>query len=184
IIGHEVRNPLTNIVLATDELMQSFQTIKEDDAELFEMIKRNTRRITNLVDDLINSTKLLELNRENWAIEKLIRDALDTCLDRIQLKKIELETFGLTEETVCKIDSEKFKIGLVNIIINATEALTEVKNPHLVIGFEKSENNADIIIRDNGTGMSEETLLKIYDPFFSAKHGGLGLGMTNVKNIM
>jgi len=184
IIGHEVRNPLTNIVLATDELIDSVELVKEDDAELFEMIKRNTKRITNLIDDLLNSTKLLELNVVNCELEHLLNTALDTCKDRIQLKKIELVAFGLNEHTFCKVDSDKFRIALVNIIINATEALSEKTNPLLEVGLEKNENRVDIIIRDNGCGMSQETLQKIYDPFFSAKQGGLGLGMTNVKNIM
>jgi PAS domain S-box-containing protein len=184
IIGHEVRNPLTNIILASDELAEEIQPLSEDQIELFGMLKRNSARISKLIDDLLNSTKLLQLNKQNVCIEKIILTAIDTCKDRIQLKKIKLNQIGLDSETNVKVDSEKFEIALVNLIINATEAMGDSKLPVLTIRLETYANILVINIEDNGCGMSKEVQEKIFDPFFTNRSGGLGLGMTNVKNIL
>ena len=184
IIGHEVRNPLTNIILASDELVEDLQPLTEDQVELFGMLKRNSTRISKLIDDLLNSTKLLQLNKQNVCIEKLIIGAIGRCKDRIQLKKIELSQIGLERETHITVDEEKFKIALVNLIINATEATVGVESPKLTVKLEKYSNILVINISDNGCGMSKDVQAKIFDPFFTNRSGGLGLGMTNVKNIL
>lgn len=182
IIGHEVRNPLTNIILASEELLQ--EEVREDERELLGIVKRNSMRISKLIDDLLNSTKLLELNRSKVVLQKVVSSAIEKCQDRIALKRIDLKTYGLDQESLVSVDPDKFQIVLVNIIINSTEAMSNTENPKLVISIEPHEDSWKVSIQDNGCGMSEETKQKIFDPFFTARNGGLGLGMTNVKNIL
>lgn len=184
IIGHEVRNPLTNIILATGELKESYDNLKEEDLELFEMIQRNTERIERLTDELLNSTKMLELNIFPTLVETCIQNAIDECLDRISLKKIKLVKPNLKTSTFLNLDADKFEIALTNIILNATEAMVHTPDPVLEIGLLEMKKAVIITVSDNGRGMSQETIEKIYDPFYSARSGGMGLGMTNVKNIL
>lgn len=184
IIGHEVRNPLTNIVLATEELRATCESPRDDNMDLFTMVSRNVNRINTLIDDLLNSTKMLEINRENVGGNDLVQAALKQCKDRLHLRQIALFESGLEQNTPVHVDIEKFKIVLVNIIINATEALSAVDKPWLKIHFETQNEFHEIQIQDNGCGMSKETIEKIFEPFYTGRRGGLGLGMTNVKNIL
>lgn len=184
LIGHEVRNPLTNIILATEELKLNTDLAESDDAMLLEMIQRSSKRIETLTSELLNSTKLLDLNKSESLMEDIVAAAVEKCQDRFVLKKIALEQDNLDGKTVLDIDKDKFEIALVNIIINATEAMSETENPKLRIKLTEENKSVLVSITDNGKGMSRETVEKIYDPFFSDRNGGLGLGMTNVKNVM
>lgn len=183
IIGHEVRNPLTNIVLATEELKQDL--IDNEDAGLMlDMIHRNSSRISSLIDHFLNNSATEELNTENVVLEQLIHQSFEQCKDRIHLKQIACELKGLDEETMIKVDPEKIKIVFTNIMINATEALEQTEKPELNIAMSKEPHHVTVSISDNGMGMSDEVIKNLFSPFYSNKQGGLGLGMTNAKNIL
>jgi PAS domain S-box-containing protein len=184
IIGHEVRNPLTNIVLATEELSDCKDLDDTGRKEMYEMVERNVGRINSLIDDLLNSTKMLDISREVVDCASLIEGVLCDCQDRLSLRKIELVKEGFDGSKNVFVDPEKLKIALVNIIINATEAMQNTEKPKLILRFEPGKEFDEIHIEDNGCGMSKETKSKIFEPFYTARRGGLGLGMTNVKNIL
>jgi two-component system, sporulation sensor kinase E len=184
LIGHEVRNPLTNIFLATSELKDEIGGFSEDSAILFEMIKRNSTRIKDLIDNLLHSTSIVEVNKKRTDLCKIIKDAIDLCKDRIMLREINLVFHGLENEIFLDLDREKFKIAIANIMINATEAMAETENPQLFIDLKQHNSDLTLEITDNGCGMDESTLQNIYNPFYTKKETGFGLGLTHVKNIL
>lgn len=183
IIAHEVRNPLTNIHLALGELKEL--GIEIDDFELYsDMISRNAERIAKLTDDLLSSTRPSEPEIVPACMNEIIHYAIDACSDRINLKHVQLNLELPEEEIHGHWDPEKLKIAFINIMINAIEAMQDVPDPLLHIQLSKVQNNPIIRISDNGKGMDEETVSKIFDPFFSNRSGGMGLGMTATHNII
>ena len=80
-------------------------------------------------------------------------------------------------------DAEKLKIALLNIIINAIEAM-EAEEGVLEISLEKNENTGLLTIKDNGCGISDENLSKLFEPYFTAKRNGMGLGLATTLNIL
>ena len=181
-IAHEVRNPLTNINLATEHLRSEIPPTSETDV-LFGMITRNSNRINELINDLLNSTKAAQLNFTRVNINDLINQSLGFAQDRIDLKKIKVIK-NYTED-LCPIfaDIEKINIAFLNIIVNAVEAMEGGKGV-LTITTENKDNRCVAIISDNGKGMDKESLLKIFEPYFSTKEKGSGLGLTNTQNII
>jgi signal transduction histidine kinase len=181
-IAHEVRNPLTNINLANEHLRSEIPPTSETD-ELFGMITRNSNRINELINDLLNSTKAAQLNFTRVNINDLINQSLGFAQDRIDLKKIKVIK-NYTED-LCPIfaDIEKINIAFLNIIVNAVEAM-EGGNGVLTITTENKDNRCVAIISDNGKGMDKESLLKIFEPYFTTKEKGSGLGLTNTQNII
>ncbi len=183
IIAHEVRNPLTNINLATDEL--EYHIKKLEDAVLYtDIIKRSSERINNLITDLLNSTRFGNPIMVTCAIEKVLQDVLILCNDRIHLKGIKLINVGLDGSTPLYVDVEKLKIAFINIITNAIEAMEQVKEPLLKIELDILDKEVRLKISDNGCGMDEHILKNLFEAFFTAKTGGMGLGMTTVQNII
>ena len=81
------------------------------------------------------------------------------------------------------VDKEKIKLAFLNIIVNAIEAM-EKKSGILLIKTGKQGNKCIVEINDNGTGMDEETLQKLFEPYFTSKVKGNGLGLTNTQNII
>ncbi len=182
IIAHEIRNPLTNIGLAADQLKSELPE-NEDATMLLEMINRNGTRINQLITDLLSSTKFSELNYESTSINELLDQALELANDRLQLKKITVQKNYSKDLCDIKVDKEKIKIAFLNIIVNAIEAMPNERGL-LRLKTQSKENTCIITITDNGTGMDKETTSKLFEPYFTNKSKGNGLGLTNTQNII
>jgi signal transduction histidine kinase len=181
-IAHEVRNPLTNIELAADQLDSGAST-EEEKRILREMISRNSKRINYLITDLLNATKFSELNYEKTDINELLDKTLDLAQDRALLKKINIDKKYEKNIPPLLVDREKIQIALLNIIVNAIEAMPEEIGV-LSIQTNRGSQYCLITISDNGDGIDEETLPKIFDPYFTSKPQGNGLGLTHSQNII
>jgi len=181
-IAHEVRNPLTNIGLATDQL-QSQIPAEEENATLIEMVNRNVKRINQLITDLLNSSKFADLKYETVPVNKILDEALELAMDRVMLKKITVEKAYARNLNSVSVDVEKMKIALLNIIVNAVEAMHDDKGI-LKIKTEEKNKKCIITISDNGIGMDRETISKLFEPYFTNKLKGNGLGLTHTQNII
>ena len=180
-IAHEVRNPLTNITLAAEQLQEMAKT--EDSSMLIGMITRNSIRINQLVSDLLNATKAIELNIQKVSISKILDDTLAMAADRIDLNGVKVGKQYTTERCDVAVDERIIKMAFLNIIVNAIEAMEKGKGV-LTLRTKKVGNRCIIEIEDNGTGMDEDTLQKLFEPYFTSKPKGNGLGLTNCQNII
>jgi signal transduction histidine kinase len=181
-IAHEIRNPLTNIVLAAEQIKTSPEA-KEESIILLEMINRNATRINHMISELLTSTRFAQLQYSKIDINTLLDETLELAKDRIELKRILVKKDYSNPDCVVLVDVEKMKIAFLNVIVNAIEAMEEEKGV-LEIQTTVENNKCRIDIRDNGYGMNEETLQKLFDPYFTNKNGGNGLGLTNTQNII
>ncbi len=181
-IAHEVRNPLTNISLATEQLQEMISQ-NPDSEVLLEMISRNANRINQLVSDLLDATRFGQLNFKEININYLIDETLEMAEDRISLNHIKVEKKYLQDLCGVSVDTEKIRFALLNIIVNAIEAMEKDKGV-LQISTKKEGDKCMVEIKDNGKGMDEEVLQKIFEPYFTSKHDGNGLGLTNTQNII
>lgn len=180
-IAHEVRNPLTNINLAAEQLRNEIS--ENDDVKmLFDMISRNSNRINQLISDLLNSTRISELNYVKASINDVIDSSLEFAIDRIELKHITV--IKRYDKDICPIlvDQEKIKIAFLNIIVNAIEAMED--NGVLEITTERKSDRCITRIKDNGKGMMKEDVGRLFEPYFTTKEKGTGLGLTNTQNII
>ena len=181
-IAHEVRNPLTNISLAAEQL-QEMAIQNNESSMLLDMISRNGIRINQLVSDLLNATKAIELKIKNADINKVLDDALAMAADRIDLTQIKVEKKYAANICDVPVDEEKVRIVFLNIIVNAIEAMEKNKGI-LALRTKNRINQCIIEIEDNGAGMDEDTLQKLFEPYFTNKSKGNGLGLTNCQNII
>ncbi len=181
-IAHEVRNPLTNISLAAEQLQDSGIQNNES-SMLLDMINRNAVRINQLISDLLNATKVIELNNKTVNINKIIDETLEMAADRIDLGKIKVEKYYVPEGCNVSVDEEIIKVAFLNIIVNAIEA-TEKNKGVLKLKTRKENDRCIVEIEDNGSGMDEDTQQKLFEPYFTSKPKGNGLGLTNTQNII
>ncbi len=183
IVAHEIRNPLTNLNLALEHLKDEMSDKTEGVLLYTNIIQRNANRIEHLIGEMLNSSKPGELKLELISIDTLLDETIMLAMDRINMKAIHLEKNFAENLSRVLIDKEKVKIALLNIIINAIEAMIE-KEGKLIIASEQRENAIVISISDNGKGISAEEMDNLFEPFFTAKLSGLGLGLTSTKNIL
>ena len=181
-IAHEVRNPLTNISLAAEQL-QEMAIQNNESSMLLDMISRNGIRINQLVSDLLNATKAIELNVKKTNINNVLDRALEMAADRIDLSQVRVEKKYADNICDVSIDEEKIKIAFLNIIVNALEAMEKDKGV-LSLRTKSAGDQCIVEIEDNGSGMDDDTLQKLFEPYFTNKSKGNGLGLTNCQNII
>jgi signal transduction histidine kinase len=179
VMAHEVRNPLTNINLACEQLKTEVEN--KDSQIFFTMIKRNSERINQIVSDLLATTRA-ELKFSDASVNNLLEESLELATDRIQLNQIKVEK--IFDENICSIplDKEKIKIVFLNLIVNAIEAMNQ--NGKLEIFTERQDGKCIVKISDNGKGMKKSEIDRLFEPYFTTKEKGNGLGLANCQNII
>jgi signal transduction histidine kinase len=181
-IAHEVRNPLTNISLAAEQL-QDMANQNSESSMLLDMISRNSIRINQLISDLLTATKAIELNIQKVSLNRVLDETLEMAADRLDLSQVKVKKDYATDICDVAVDEEKIKIAFLNIIVNAIEAMEKHKGV-LTLRTKNAGDQCIIEIEDNGAGMDEETLQKLFEPYFTNKTKGNGLGLTNCQNII
>lgn len=179
-LAHEVRNPLSNIHMSLEQLVG---LTKDEDRIYLDIIDRNGKRINDLITELLTSSKPTEMALERIVAQNVIDEALSAAVDRLTLKQIKLKLHYPESPCYIRGDQGKLKIALLNIIINAIEAMD--KNPgELKITLSCNEENNVVEITDTGCGIPPENLSKLFEPFFTSKRNGIGLGLASTLNIL
>ncbi|RFM28621.1 hybrid sensor histidine kinase/response regulator [Deminuibacter soli] len=180
-LAHEVRNPLNNINMSVEQLRVSHS---EDEIPLFlEIIHRNSNRIGGLINQLLNSSKPSELDFRQKPLQSVMDMTISDAIDRITLQQIKMKVNYDKAPALSMVDVEKLKIAFLNIVINAVEAM-EAGVGQLEITVEAGEDFHTVLIKDNGSGIAEENLSKLFEPYFTSKRNGMGLGLASTLNII
>lgn len=180
-LAHEVRNPLNNIYLSMEQLVPE---IHPDESKIYlDIIKRNSKRISSLITELLDSSRPTEIILEKILLKSVMDESIAAALDRLILKRITLKENYKCPEAWIMADFNKLKIAFINIIINAIEAMKEDEGI-LKISINEEPANYVVSINDNGTGMSEENLIKLFEPYYTSKPNGMGLGLSFTLNII
>ena len=181
-IAHEVRNPLTNISLALEQFHSELP--EEHDLDIYyDIIKRNVHRINELITAMLNSSKPSQLDLQPQSLNQVIDEALAIAADRLRLQEVSLEKRYAEGLASIPLDQKKINMALLNIINNATEAVTPQQGK-IVIKTGEDARYQYAQISDNGPGIDPENLEKLFDAFHTSKSGGMGLGLTATQNII
>jgi PAS domain S-box-containing protein len=181
-LAHEVRNPLNNINLSVDQLKQEIEEEAQNRIYL-DIIQRNSKRIGGLITELLDSSRPAEMFMEKRALQEVMDESIAASLDRIILQKVKLQVKYSDDTAFIWADKEKLKIAFLNIIINAVEAM-QGKEEQLDIIIETNNFQHVVKISDKGCGISEENLSRLFEPYFTSKRNGLGLGLAATLNIL
>jgi len=183
-IAHEVRNPLTNLSLALEQLKDELATDDEYITMFTDIIGRNIDRIGQLITEMLNSSKHRELERKKQDFNAVVKSTLQLVSDRVKLKQMRLKTSFSTRNCIALIDRDQVKTALLNILVNAVEAMKDGEGILEVSTSCTDDDQVCVEITDNGGGISDADRQRLFDPFFTGKSGGMGLGLTATQNIM
>ena len=184
-IAHEVKNPLTPIKLSAERIEKKFldaKTDKEDISLLTKTISRQVDDIGKLVDEFSSFARMPE--------EEIKLDNLSKCLDEAYLlyfntrKDIKLNLIKPENDIYFHFDTLQISRCFGNLIKNAIEAVEKIPNPAVEVLLATDDKYITIEIKDNGVGIDEKMLSKIFEPYFTTKTKGTGLGLSIVKRII
>ncbi|MHB1687065.1 MAG: sensor histidine kinase [Ignavibacteriaceae bacterium] len=179
-IAHEIRNPLNSISLYLGLLKREIQ----DKPRLIESIDKIQREIGNLnkiVADFLYFARPSNLNLEHVLVSDLFTESLFLASDDINQKHIKVRTDFIPQNISITCDKMQLKQAILNIVKNSIASMKDYGE--LKIKAYKSQQ-ITIEILDNGEGIAEENLEKIFQPFFTTKRNGTGLGLAIVANII
>ncbi|MBZ4643435.1 MAG: two-component system, NtrC family, nitrogen regulation sensor histidine kinase NtrY [Deferribacteres bacterium] len=185
-IAHEIKNPLTPIKLNAERVIKKAEQIDND--KIKETVVKSMEKIINeandlyqLVQEFSNFSKYESINKSPLNIVKLIREIIDL-YDKND-KNVEIVLNVPEEEIFLNADKNQLKRVFMNLMTNS---LDSIKHDKGVISIFVSVRGGvlEIIFQDNGTGVKEENISKLFLPYFSTKPDGTGLGLAIVKKII
>lgn len=189
-IAHEIRNPMASISGSIQMLKESLDM---DDVRnrLMDIVLREINRLNSLISDFLVFARPKEAKIESFDVGLLILDSLELFKNSNKwTEKIRLET-DLQESLRIQSDPEQLRQILWNLFLNAAEAMTRGGVLHISTGTLPPQGDngarkpmARITIRDTGAGFSKRALQHLFNPFFTTKEGGSGLGLATVKRIV
>lgn len=179
-IAHEIRNPLTSVRLYTTQMKS-----KLDNREFLLAAAEDIPEEIDRIDDLIKEFMEYTTPRKPQIITFNLKNELEKTIKfiKLQTRDIHIET-NILEDIFIEFDLSHFKQIVLNILLNSKDALKDVENPSIKINGYIDGNHVDVVFSDNGCGMDEESLDYIFEPFYTTKDNGNGVGMFIVKKLI
>jgi two-component system, NtrC family, nitrogen regulation sensor histidine kinase NtrY len=199
VMTHEIMNSIAPISSLADTLnyrlsaLNSQQTDNSkispyllDDLQVgIETIQKRSEGLLKFAETYRNLNKITTLNLKKVYARDLFENLYQLMHPTLEAKNIELEIILKNPELQLDVDTNLIEQALINLLVNAIEAVKEVENAKIQLSAYISSNNKTILkVADNGSGMSEEVLDKIFIPFFSTRKSGSGIGLSLCKQIM
>jgi len=186
-IAHEIRNPLNYINLSIDHVKTKFQPEAPDKAEAYrkalDNIKAEVSRLKKMVNEFLEFGKPLKLTLRPCSFRSILSDVLSLLERKIEDQQIELSLQVGNGDAWIVADQEQIKTCLMNILINSIEAM-----PHGGTLTITAENDGREVLRvsvsDTGSGIAQEVQASVFEPYFSTKDTGIGLGLAITKKII
>lgn len=189
-IAHEIKNPLTPIKLSAQRLDRKFSGLVKDPAfgECADLIVRQVERMQQMVAEFSSFAKLPELNLQPGDVAPLLEEVVSLFQHSHSDVQWTLDISG--ELPKVNFDREALQRGLINILTNAAEALQAAPGnggAARVQVFAEHDEKLKLVrmrFQDNGPGLNPEERERLFEPYFSSKKGGAGLGLSILKSII
>lgn len=192
-VAHEIRNPLGSIRLGVTMLRDSVSD--QEALNTIELVERGIKHLNKLVVDVTQFSRQKELERSRVNLHELIDMSLDLVSESVKEKRTPVEKVFSSEQLVGDWDGHQLRQVFVNLISNAIDASREgspikistkevTLNESGSVDKLASRRYARIAITDQGKGIDETAVDRIFEPFFSTKKRGTGLGLAIVKQIV
>lgn len=182
-VAHEVRNPLSSIGLNTELLEDE---LGEDDSEARELC----RKIRGEVDRLTEVTEIYlglrggkpKLARE--PLNAIIEDLVGFVRKDLANRCVELDTELDPDDPIGNVDVNQIRQCLINLVRNAADAVAANGGGRVVVRSRGTHNRVEVAVEDDGVGIPGEQLPRLFEPFYSTKRGGTGLGLALTQQII
>ncbi|MDF2874516.1 MAG: transporter substrate-binding protein [Sporomusa sp.] len=174
-LAHEIRTPLTSIKTFIELLPAKYDNPMFRE-KISHFVPQEIERLNNIVNDLLAYASPRRVEREHVPLKRLIDNSMVFFAENIAKQGIDLQ-MSVREELLVYVDIQQMKQVMINILLNSLQALAGRVNPSLVISSELRDGHPCMIISDNGAGIAPDNLKFLFEPFFSTKTGGTGLGL-------
>ncbi|MEW6139336.1 MAG: ATP-binding protein [Thermodesulfobacteriota bacterium] len=184
-IAHEIRNPLSAIKINIQILSKTL-SLQGFDKERLEIAETEIKRLDRFVQDLLHFARPVKMRTALNSVWDILEECLALLADRLSEKKIKVIRHKPQHLQPIRVDFEKMEEVFLNILLNSLDAMQRGGEIDVSAGEDQNLNGPMtwVEIRDNGIGIPAAHVPMIFEPFFSTKTEGVGLGLSNVKKIV
>lgn len=181
-VAHEIKNPLTPMRLSVQSFERKFDP---DDVDIGQKVKEFSKTLVQQIDTMGNIASAFS-NFANMPAQQ------KETLNVVKVTKLALDIFNEPyihficdeEEIIAKLDRTQLIRIVTNLVKNAIQAMINIEQPRILVTVSSYNNFVKIQVADNGVGIPDEFKEKIYEPKFTTKTSGMGLGLGMVRNII
>jgi len=187
-LAHEIRNPLNAAVLQLHLLEKNLGKLALDDGVLATLRERTQivgdeiGRLNRLLTEFLELSRPRGIEREPVHVARLVDGVLDLERDTASARGVRIERSLAEDHSVAMGDREKLKQVMINLVVNALEAMRE--GGTLKVSVAPAEGCVVVVFADTGPGIDPAVLGKVFEPFFTTKEAGTGLGLSIVRKIV
>ncbi|WP_246147032.1 sensor histidine kinase [Seonamhaeicola marinus] len=181
-VAHEIKNPLTPMRLTVQNFQRKFDP---EDESIHSKLDEYTKTIIQQIDTMSsiasafsNFANMPAQQNETLNVVKIVKLALDI------FNEDYIEFTSGSDEIIAKFDRTQLIRVVTNLVKNSIQAIPEGRTPNIVIDVSVVDKNIVLTVADNGSGVAEENKDKVFEPKFTTKSSGMGLGLAMVKNIV
>ncbi len=180
-VSHEIRNPL-GIISSSAELLQKKMAPNDPMTKIPAIIIEESTRLNDIISDFLNYARPKAPNRFACRVEDVIDKNIRLLEPQIKAEGFKINTLFEEELPIIMADTDMLYQAFLNVFINAMQAMPD--GGEITVKAKSTDNSLWIAVEDQGSGITDKAMEKIWDPFFTTKDKGTGLGLGIVKNII
>jgi signal transduction histidine kinase len=185
-LAHEIRNPLSTMRMNLDLLAEDFprpETPRDQRVrQKIDRLRRETERLQDILDNFLRFARVHDLREAPADLNAVVDDLRDFCEPQAATQGVVFRTHYADDLPKVLLDVDLFKQALLNLILNAEHAMPE--GGDLILTTRRDGPWAVLDVTDTGIGMPEDVRSRIFDPFFSTRPSGSGLGLPTTRKII
>ncbi len=184
-LAHEIKNPLSTVQLNLQLLQEDLDPSQPAHSRLIKRlstVRRETSRLKDILDDFLRFAGKLEIERKPVELGEMLEELVDFFSPQAQLQRVQLRLKEPDEPLVAPIDQRLIKQSVLNLMINAAQAIGE-RGGEIMLSVRRDGRYAVIDVIDTGPGIAADVLDQIFNAYYSTKRGGTGLGLAITKRI-
>ena len=185
-LAHEIKNPLStinmNLKLLAEDLAHHDDEFHHRWLRRLEAVQHETQRLRAILDDFLRYAGKYELQLQNADLRRIVEDITDFFTPQADAAHVIMRTSLGDDAIPCRIDTNLIKQALLNLMINAVDAMGD--GGELIVNVASSRSNGTIEVIDTGAGIDSMALPHVFNVYFSTKSGGSGLGLPTVRRIV
>jgi len=182
-LAHEIRNPLSSAKMSIQMILKN-NDIQGTDRRRLEILSQQVLRLDKIVTEMLDFAKPIKFEFTQEYFPDLIDNCLEVIDARIREKDIIVKKVYGKYIPYIMVDRDKMEQAIINLLLNSVDAVDVHGRIWIIIKEMKQQKTLDLSIKDNGCGISEDDMPYIFDPYFSKKLKGTGLGLANAKRII
>ena len=181
-VAHEVKNPLAGLLLYSLHLKNKATNLSESEAYLVDKIVETINHLNSRVEQILGFARPVSLTLRSANLNQAINDILELLRPQLTANNVEVRLSTGQQTAYAMLDESSMRGALMNLILNAIEAMPQ--GGTLSITIDQTNETLRIEIADTGPGIGEEEAKKIFEPFYTTKEQGLGLGMPYARKVI